>query len=151
MAWHTLKEGAGFFTGVATLIPDARKRVLGKAATVIKNEAKRVLGTYDYGWEPLAESTVDRKETGDSPGLETGRMRDSIQSSVDAATGTATVGSNDPHALYFELGTVKQPARSFLAGAAMRKEAEVRKICGHDLFASVTKLKLPDDDYEGPY
>jgi len=50
-----------------------------KAAVVVRDEAQRVLGTYDYGWPSLAESTIAGKATGDSPGLETGAMRASLE------------------------------------------------------------------------
>jgi hypothetical protein len=149
---HSLLEGAAFFTGVQLNLERASKAAVTKSARLIRDEARRVLGTYDYGWVPLAESTIAQKETGDSPGLETGAMRKSIKYSVDGTRmhWEATVGSNDPHALYFELGTIHQPARSFLAGAAMRKQHEVHKICGHDVFHKAFSIH-PDFEDEWSY
>lgn len=133
---HSLLEGAAFFTAANLSVERASKAAVTRSARLIRDEAKRVLGTYEYGWPPLAESTVENKATGDSPGLETGKMRRSIKYSVHGTPGHwhAHVGSNEPRALYFELGTSRQPPRSFLAAAAMQKRHEVHKICGHDLF-----------------
>lgn len=144
---HTLLEGAAFFAAVQARLEGATKAAVTKSARLVRAEARRVLGTYDYGWPGLAESTVKRKTTGDSPGLETKQMRRSIQYSVSGSRmdWTATVGSNEPRALYFELGTRSQPPRSFLAGAAMRMEAQVHIICGRDLFHQVLNRHSIDE------
>lgn len=100
----------------------AEKRGLEKAAVIIETEAKRVIGTYDYGWTPLAPSTVAQKANGDTPLLESGAMRDSIEHVVHATK--AYVGSNSDIAVFQELGTANIPARSFLGGAAVHKGKE---------------------------
>jgi hypothetical protein len=95
----------------------------------------------------LAEATVAHKATGDSPGLETGAMRASIEcSDVYGHHGhwEIAVGTNDPHAVWFELGTVKQPPRSFLMRAAVHKTEEIKTICGRDVFVSALSTKAPD-------
>jgi hypothetical protein len=112
------------FCGSLVLEADVHKRkLLDEAAKIVQDEAKRVLGTYDYGWPPLAPSTVERKG-GDTPGIETEEMKESIQRKV-INHDEALVGSELDRALWFELGTVKQPPRSFLVGAARQKEAEI--------------------------
>lgn len=153
MAEHSLLEGAAFFTGISLAIEKANKKAVTRAARVIRDEAKRVLGTYDYGWVPLQPETIARKRTGDSPLLETGKLRRSIKYSVSGATGhwVAHIGSNDPKALWHELGTVRIPARSFLAGASMRMEHKVREICGHDLFHSLFHSHHPDFEDDWSY
>jgi phage gpG-like protein len=150
---NSLLEGAAFFTGLELVIDRAAKAAVARSARLIRDEARRVLGTYDYGWEPLAEATIEHKATGDSPLLETGKLRKSIRYSVDGRPGhwVATVGSNDPKALYHELGTSRIPARSFLAGAAMQKESEIHKICGHDVFTFAVTSKHPDFEDEWSY
>jgi hypothetical protein len=134
---NSILDGAAFFTGLATstLWDEVSKKTMTKAARVIRDEARRVLGTYDYGWPSLAESTIERKMTGDSPGLETGAMRASIEYEVygERMHWNAVIGSDDPHALWFELGTIKQPPRSFLAGAATRMEPFIKHFLGHDM------------------
>jgi phage gpG-like protein len=142
----SLLEGAAFFTGVAVKIENGRKTALTKAARIIKKEAKRVLGTYDYDWPRLAEATIANKKTGDSPLLETGAMRSSITYSIDVEEGIATIGSNDPKALWQELGTSRGiPPRSFLAGAAMHKEEEVKEVLGKKLFSHSFSAHATDD------
>lgn len=150
---HSLLQGAAFFTGVHARLEHSSKAAVSKSARLIRDEARRVLGTYDYGWPSLAESTIARKAHGDTPGLETGAMRKSIRYSVSGSrmNWTATVGSNDPKALWFELGTIKQPPRSFLAGAAMHMQHEVRTICGRNLFKSIFSSSHPDFEDEWSY
>jgi len=104
---------------------------LKKGAQIIEEEAKRVLGTYDYGWPPLAASTIEHKQTGDSPGLETGDMRDSIAHTISGKE--AHIGTDEDKAVWFELGTVHQPPRSFLREAAVRKTDEVVKEIGYEI------------------
>lgn len=145
---NSLLDGAAFFTGVGLQLERQTKKSVEMACRIVRDEAKRVLGTYDYGWTPLADTTVARKATGDSPGLETGAMRKSISFEVDGSrlNWTGYVGTNDPHAYWFELGTRKQPPRSFLGGAAMHKEAEVKKIFGHTMLHSVfTHTEIEDE------
>jgi len=105
------------------------KRALERAALLVEREAKSALGSYRYGWPRLSPATIARKATGDSPGLETGGMRDSIEHTVYDGN-TADVGSNDDKLLWFEFGTAKQPPRPLLERAAQEKEAEVAKILG---------------------
>lgn len=103
---------------------------LEEAARVVETEAKRVIGTYDYNWPPLAELTLKRKAA-DTPLLETGAMRNSISHVVEGKS--AFVGSNSEIALFQELGTVRIPPRSFLLQAALHKEHEIREAIGDAL------------------
>jgi hypothetical protein len=117
------------FCGSLVLEADVHKRkLLDEAAKIVQDEAKRVLGTYDYGWPPLAQSTVERKGD-DTPGIETEEMKESIKRTI-INHDEALVGSELDKALWFELGTVKQPPRSFLVGAARQKEAEIVRRTG---------------------
>ena len=111
---------------------------LEEAAQIIETEAKRVIGTYEYGWEPLKPETIARKAA-DTPLYETGEMRDSIEHYVDPDRLKAEVGSNNPKALWHELGTVTIPARSFLMGAAMRKETEIHELTGVTVHGLITR------------
>jgi phage gpG-like protein len=111
-------------------------RGLEKAAKIIETEAKRVIGTYDYGWAPLAASTVAQKANGDTPLLETGAMRESIEHTVHGRK--AEVGSNSDIAVYQELGTARIPARSFLAGAAVHKGKEAAHAVAGEVFLSLS-------------
>lgn len=104
---------------------------LEKAGEVVEKEAKSAIGTYKYGWPPLAPETVTKKGA-DTPLLETGEMRDSIGHRLDGDH-AVVVGSDNKKAVYHELGTPTIPPRSFLVSAAMEKEAEVVEILGSPL------------------
>jgi hypothetical protein len=70
---------------------------------------------------------------GDSPLLETGELRDSIQWNSSGNTGA--VGSNLDKAVWMELGTSKIPPRSFLAAAARQQEDLIHKMAARAVMA----------------
>jgi phage gpG-like protein len=115
-------------------MPMVAHNVLEQAGQMVEDEAKRVLGTYDYGWPPLKPATIARKAHGDTPLLETGELRDSIHHyvTVDPVTGggQVNVGSNHERALWHELGTVTIPARPFLSAASVLMEPLVQEMIG---------------------
>jgi phage gpG-like protein len=135
----TLDEMADRLNRGAQNMPNVTRAALDRAAMIIQQEAKRVIGTYEYGWPRLKPSTIARKVPGDTPLLETGEMRDSIEYSVSEDGKEAFVGSNNPKAVWQELGTSRGiPPRSFLMGAAMHKEAEVNALVGNTVHLSLT-------------
>jgi|ERR1700729_189012 len=122
----------GFLThlgGAIATIELAQLHAIEKAAKIVEKESKRVLGTHDYDWPPLAASTIARKKTGDSPLLETSEMKESIQHKV-VSPHEAHVGSDLDKSVWMELGTSRAPARSFLMQAAVHKEEAVHKAVG---------------------
>lgn len=131
---YSLLQLAAKFIRMPVLVELAEKSALDKATKLVQDEAKRVIGTYEYGWQSLAESTLDRKSA-DTPLLETGELRESIQRKVEGTVGR--VYSDSPIAAYQELGTATIPARSFLAGAARHKAQEVAKITGKEVIAAI--------------
>jgi hypothetical protein len=134
-----LTEAAALFAGMAARYEKGVHDALDGACKIVETEAKRVIGTYEYGWPALQPATIARKATGDSPLLETGEMRDSIEHTVVASEKTGYVGSNDNKAVWQELGTSRGiPPRSFLAGAAMRKGEDVAHAVGGELFMRMT-------------
>ena len=100
--------------------------LIARACELVAAEAQRVIGTYDYGWPSLAPSTLAKKSA-DTPLLETGEMRSSIEWNSSGNEGH--VGSNNDKAVWHELGTSRIPPRPFLAGAAMAMEPKI-----HELF-----------------
>jgi HK97 gp10 family phage protein len=132
----SLSAFAAHLTALTVHIEHARHESLEEAAKIVETEAKRVIGTYDYGWAPLAVSTLARKAA-DTPLLETGEMRKSIGHRV--GRDEAQVGSNSDKAVWHELGTSKAPPRPFLMGAATHKEEEVRSILGRRTVAAILK------------
>ena len=99
--------------------------IVARACAMVAAEAKRVLGTYDYNWTPLAASTLEKKKA-DTPLLETGAMRASIEWIAHDLQGL--VGSNSDIAVWQELGTSKIPPRPFLQGAAQHVEPKIQKM-----------------------
>ena len=143
---YTLMGFADHLLYMAGRSDQGGKRLVTEACETIKAEAQRVLGTYDYGWEPLKEKTIRRKATGDSPLLETGELRDSIQISVTQSRTTlgrfghgfaGEVFSDNPKAVWHELGTLHISARPFLSGAAQAVEKEVVNKVGEGFFKNL--------------
>jgi phage gpG-like protein len=122
------------------LVEEAKHHALETTAKHIEKKAKEVIGTYDYGWPQLAESTQeDRVHKGFSandPLLRTGQLRDSIGHTVDGST-RATVGSNEDVAVYQELGTATIPPRSFLLSTAMHEHDKILHIIGETVVKSM--------------
>ncbi len=136
---YTIPRFVAHLTQMMIAMPMAEHAALEAAAVIVETEARRVLGTHDYHWPPLAPSTIVSKATGDSPGLETGEMRDSIHHHV-GHTGRgggmeADIGTDNDKAIWFELGTIRQPPRSFLAEAAVRTEPQVVQTIGRAMTA----------------
>lgn len=88
---------------------------LEKIGELAKTLAAEYPGTYQRGWAPLAESTLRDKERQGyptpSPLLRTGEMAASYEKAVDPVELEVTIGSEDPVALYQEMGTSKMPPR----------------------------------------
>jgi hypothetical protein len=102
----------GFAAHLLTIEADlelAREVCVEKACRMIEKEAKAAIGTYRYDWEPLKPETVARKARGDTPLLETGELRDSIEHVVvrEGKEVVGYVGTNDPIEKYHEFGTSK--------------------------------------------
>jgi hypothetical protein len=105
---------------------------------VLEAEAKGYIGEYQAGWKPLAASTVEEKTRlgyapPDNPLLREGIMRDSIEhASAPAYYGAdGAIGSNDPVALWQEMGTSRGiPPRSFLGLAMSRSEEPATPLFG---------------------
>jgi hypothetical protein len=107
---------------------------LEHGARIIEEEAKHEIGTYQgaagpfAAWPELKDGTQRQREAAGYPANEpllvTGDMRDSIEHKV--GHNEAWVGSDSDVAVYQEVGTSHIKPRSFLGGAAVRKEKEVR-------------------------
>jgi HK97 gp10 family phage protein len=131
---------------VALAIEEETHKALERAATVVEAEAKASIGSYQpeagpfAEWAQLADSTLAEKEKlgyapPDNPLLREGTLRDSIGHVVSGHE--AAVGSNSDVAVYQELGTRRMPPRSFLGGAAVRKEGEVVELLGEGAVAGL--------------
>ncbi len=123
----TLEQMSSALTAAAVASRDAKPE-MEQVGQLVENEAKRVLGGYDYGWPELQPETIARKATGDSPLLETGQMRDSIGHIAEARS--VSIGSNSDKAVWQELGTARIPPRSFLQGAALHSKDKILSTIG---------------------
>jgi len=123
---------------------------LEKIGQVVEKQAKSQIthlqdetGPFE-AWEPLAESTIERKENHSpyelnadgNPGLDTGEMRDSYEHCVVGTT--AHIGSDNDKAVLFELGTEKMPPRSVLGMAAVNKADKIVQIIGEETVVALT-------------
>ena len=134
---------AGFAEFIAHELTDntheARVKALELGAKMVQREAKRAIGTYDYGWPELAQSTQGERESlgyePDEPLLRDGTLRDSIEYTIVEPGHEAQIGSNSDIAVWQELGTATIPARSFLDFAALAKEKAIARAAGK-LFAA---------------
>ena len=132
-----LLEAGALFANMAHAYDKNVQGALDEAGKIIQVEAKRVIGTYEYNWPPLKPETVARKANGDTPLLETGEMRESIERTVQDKS--AFVGSNNDKAVWQELGTSRGiPPRSFLMGAAQHKGAEAAHAIASAIFTGLT-------------
>lgn len=114
---------AAHLTHMASELEGDKREDLERVGKMVETEAKSAIGTYKYGWPPLAASTLAKKKA-DTPLLETGEMRNSISHAISGPN-SVDVGSNNQKAVWHELGTTKAPPRSFLVKAAQTKEPEV--------------------------
>jgi phage gpG-like protein len=108
--------------------------IIARACELVCAEAKRVLGTESYDWPALSPATLAHKMQSGML-LETGELRDSIQWESSGLEGA--VGSNSDRAVWHELGTVKIPPRSFLAGAAMATEDQIHRMAAKAVMAVI--------------
>ena len=133
----SLVSAASLFTKISVEMDHIKHRCLDDGSKILQEEAKRELGQYQPGWPALKPETIARKATGDSPLLETGELRDSIERDVQPHV--AYVGSNSKKAVWHELGTSRIPPRPFLATAAAAKTAEIGEMIGHKHHALLVK------------
>jgi phage gpG-like protein len=136
-----LLQAAHHFHQLGVGWPKACHQALEIAARIVEGEAKRLIGTYNAQprWPPLAESTLSHKAA-DTPLLETGELRNSIQHSSSPTV--AHIGSNNPKAIWMELGTSRVPARSFLASALHAKEKLIVRAIGETVRDFITSVNL---------
>jgi phage gpG-like protein len=125
----------GFVAHLATVERDLHElgpAIVARACEMVCEEAKRVIGTYDYGWTPLAPSTLAHKMM-NTPLLESGAMRASIEWNSEGNQGY--VGSNSDIAVFQEFGTVKIPPRPFMAGAAVAMGDKIHRMAARAVMA----------------
>lgn len=132
-SFRSIGEFIQFMAGQAASLEAVQLHVLEQSAKLIQHQAQRAIGTYDYGWPQLAESTqAERARLGfpeNEPLLRTGELERSIEHRV-VSPWEAAVGSDHQVAVWQELGTTRIPARSFLAATAVLKEHQIVRHLG---------------------
>jgi hypothetical protein len=117
-------------------VKSAEHEIVEVACEMVEAKAKGLIGHPHSWWPPLAPETLKRKDNVNTPLLETGEMRDSIEHTVvDREHGY--VGSNSDTAVWQELGTSRIPPRSFLATAAMQEEPKIHAMAGELITAAI--------------
>ena len=106
----------------------AHEASVAQACALLAEQCRLVLGTYTYGWPPLQPTTIARKATGDSPLLETGELRASIEWNADERQGY--VGSDNPKMVWHEWGTSRVPPRPVLGPSIEAARPAVEKMFG---------------------
>jgi hypothetical protein len=126
-------------------------RIIRKAAEMVAKAAKDRIGKTHSDWPALSPETIaDRVNKGfaaNEPGLRTGQMRDSIGITIAPSGLEASVGSNDPHLLWFELGTSKQPPRSVLVAGAQSVEDKIHTMAARATIAVLAGRGLHSSEF----
>jgi hypothetical protein len=136
----TLLEFAAKCATMEADVELAKQVAVKRACQMVEKEAKRALGTYKFGWEPLKPETIAHKATGGSPLLETGGLRASISYFVteEGRETVGYVGTPLKIGLYQEVGTRHLPPRPFLSAAMMVKEKAIVEMTGRLVMAALT-------------
>jgi phage gpG-like protein len=116
-------------------------KIIERACQLVQKRAKAAIGKNHELWPDLAPSTIaDKKAHGyatPKPLLRTGEMRDSIEYVVHGHEGA--VGSNDPVAVYQELGTSRGiPPRPFLVSSAISSEDKIHRMAAAATMAALS-------------
>ena len=132
-----------FVAHVATMQADvklAEEAAVVAGCKLVQRVAKRILGHPQPDWPPLQPETIERKARGDTPLLETGKMKQSIEMAAPFREGNTvwgSVGSNSDIAVYQELGTSRIPPRPFISLAAAGQEKAVYELTGRIVYKAM--------------
>jgi len=117
----TLAEFAASLERSLTLVRPEIERGLVAFGETAEKLARDAIGHEHAEWPPLAPATIADKSAHNfavpAPLLRTGELRDSIHFKIDMLDYTVIVGSDNPKAIWHELGTRHIPPRPFLAMA----------------------------------
>ena len=145
----TVYTFASFAERLALLEADLRLTELAiveTAAQMIEERAKNAIGTYEFGWPQLAESTQEERVregyTANDPLKRTGHLKNSIGHYVQHEgiyNVVGYVGTDDPNGKYHELGTGRIPPRPFLGPATMQSEHEIHEMARRYVAAAISR------------
>ena len=146
MSVFSLGEFAAHLMTMDADVKLAEEAAVVKGCKVVRRAAKGMLGHPQPFWAPLKPETIAHKAKGNTPLLETGEMKRSIEITAPVHEGRETVGyvgSNNMKTVWHELGTSRIPPRPFLSSAAMGREHEIHEMMAH-MVASAMVLGGPN-------
>lgn len=132
-----LLQAAKKFGAIAVEYELLRIGCLEAGGKLFLKRAKAAMGTYEYGWPPLKQSTIDRKKRGDTPLVETEVMRESGGYTLHSHS--VIVGFADPKILIHEYGTKHIEPRPVVGGTVAHHGKEIAHKIGvrfGEVFAS---------------
>ena len=132
----SLLEGAAAFADAAEAVEEKKKKIIEVACGIVEQRAKSIIGVPHPYWPPLSAETLKRKDGVNTPLLETGELRDSIEHTVESEE-RGHVGSNNDKAVWHELGTSRIPARPFLLPAALESVPLIEAITGETVVVTI--------------
>jgi phage gpG-like protein len=115
MITDSMMGAAVKFTLISSAFGQFEHAALDRAGHKFVEHIRAAIGTYEYGWEPLAESTIERKASGDTPLLESGELRDSYGYEI-RGNRDLVIGSDNMKARWHEFGTSHIPPRPVIGG-----------------------------------
>jgi hypothetical protein len=133
----TLGQFAARLVIAAETVRLGNEEGLEKAAAMLENHAKGLIGHPNGEWPPLAESTLEKKGM-NTPLLETGALQASIGHTVPDPH-NAYVGSNDEKLKFSEFGTVHEPPRALIGLTAIQKGQEAAEIVGKSIIMTLER------------
>ena len=151
-SFTSLGNFSTFLGGLVLAQVVAEQKALERAAVLVERAALKKIGHYQVragpfqAWPQLAAETqadrVTQHYTANDPLLRSGALFASISHEVDGMT--AVVGSDDPVALWQEVGTKTNiPERSFLGGAAEEHKEEILEIVGGGVVVTLVGGNVP--------
>jgi hypothetical protein len=94
MGFMSLLQAGARFAAAAADVEIVEGETIEVACQMIAGKAKDLIGVPHDFWPPLSPETLKRKDGVNTPLLETGEMRDSIEWTAEGKVGY--VGSNNP-------------------------------------------------------
>lgn len=140
MSAFSLGEFAAHLITMNADVKLAEEAAVVKGCKIVQRVSKGMLGTPQPFWAPLKPETIAHKAKGDTPLLETGELRASIEMTAPLNEGgeiVGYVGSDNPKAVWHELGTSKIPPRPFLSSAAMGRQHEINDMMAKMIFSAM--------------
>jgi hypothetical protein len=130
-----LLEAVARFAAVEADLELAREPMIAAACQMVAGRSKDLIGVPKPEWPPLAASTLERKGGVNTPLLESGALRASIEWNADLNHGF--VGTDSDVGVFMETGTSRAPPRSFLGLAAEIEAPKVAKMMSKVVSAAI--------------